>query len=221
MSTEKIMLRALVRSNVPSPSTPRLDTMRLNPSRRMEEAAPWADCDPTSSWSKSATMRTLGSAARPSSLTESIIARRHWKLEQRLSRRPLFTNSPRVPEMVDACVSTSCNSQSTTCSPSARPSSSRRTPTRKECSSSVEDPAASLGTFSCAMNTAWQCSCRLGLKLERSSPEVRWMARLGMRAMGRSTCTRRCSMSPEVVRTRTRPARPRSRSNHVCHRPPP
>ena len=60
-------------------------------------------------------------------------------------------------------------------------------------------------------------TCRLGLKPAVWMSLCRWIASMGMRRMGRSILTRRCEMTEGFsgVLTSTRPAKPRSRSNHV------
>mmetsp|Transcript_20396 Transcript_20396/g.61444 ORF Transcript_20396/g.61444 Transcript_20396/m.61444 type:complete len:308 (+) Transcript_20396:219-1142(+) len=61
----------------------------------------------------------------------------------------------------------------------------------------------------------------LGLNPSVPSARFRWMASMGMRRIGFSILTNRWRRAPEGVRTSTRPATDRSRSNQVCHRPPP
>eukprot|EP00982_Pelagococcus_subviridis_P008307 30830-Pelagococcus_subviridis.AAC.10 len=55
----------------------------------------------------------------------------------------------------------------------------------------------------------------------RRTHRSRWIASEGMRITGRSTLTTACRAAPPFSRTSTRPATPRSRSNHVYHSPPP
>ena len=60
-----------------------------------------------------------------------------------------------------------------------------------------------------------------GANLPRSSAVVRWMARFGMRSSGRLMCTSFFVNAPSASLMMTAPASVSSRSNHVCHSPPP
>ena len=50
---------------------------------------------------------------------------------------------------------------------------------------------------------------------------LRWIASDGMRMTGRLILSSSCVTVPSRFLTTTRPATPRSRSNHVYHSPPP
>mmetsp|Transcript_4186 Transcript_4186/g.7373 ORF Transcript_4186/g.7373 Transcript_4186/m.7373 type:complete len:274 (-) Transcript_4186:185-1006(-) len=194
-------------------------TSRLMRVAKWVQPAPWYDSLPTSSLSKRAMTRHCGSFSRSGAVTR---ASRAQKVEAKLSKRGANTNSSNAPPTTAGCVSHRLRSKSRM-SPASQPSLvARMSSNTGWCLGLSPDFAGP--EFSSAMMLVQRMgqmwSSLLILRAARSSALCRWMQRLGIFRRGLSTWTRRGSIVPPR-RTMTRPATVRSRSNHVCHRPPP
>mmetsp|Transcript_2859 Transcript_2859/g.8430 ORF Transcript_2859/g.8430 Transcript_2859/m.8430 type:complete len:220 (+) Transcript_2859:560-1219(+) len=207
----------------PSGAAPKASATRLTSSFMTGPPAPLADAEPTSSWSKRAIQVTSGSSGA-SSAVPSTRDSRQTKHEARLSRRPPKTNSPCAPPRAGACASKRLRSMEAM-SPSATPS---RSATSAMSSGSCPPAKGSAGASAGAglrraerQRTGAMWVSLLGAKDARSSVDWRWMQSEGTRITGSCTERRRFRREPSAPFVSTRPPMPRSRSNQVCHRPPP
>mmetsp|Transcript_36606 Transcript_36606/g.92790 ORF Transcript_36606/g.92790 Transcript_36606/m.92790 type:complete len:223 (-) Transcript_36606:245-913(-) len=166
-------------------------------------------------------------------------ARRAVKQWTWLSRRGAERNSSESPHTCEGCVSKRERSKSMMshgAQPSSAPSSASNSgacrPSRGTSAAAAAPGvgvAASAGASAAGLFTASATMARMGCRcvslltanLARSSAVCRWMHRLGMRSSGRRTQTSCLWKAPPGWRTMTSPATESSRSNHVCHSPPP